>query len=58
MNEVKLSPLAEELFTKLNSISYITSVEFAALRLSEDPFISQERRKAYRELYEYCQNDY
>jgi hypothetical protein len=57
MTYIKLSPLAEKLFDRLNSLSYIWSVESAALQLANDPFISQKRRTAYRELYEYLSND-
>jgi hypothetical protein len=58
MEQTKLSPLAEKLFQTLNSLSYIYSLESTALQLSEDPFISPERRNAYREIWEHAKNDY
>ncbi len=58
MTQIKLSPLAEKLFSKLNSISHIISVETAALALSEDGDVSPADRIAYYEIHEYCQNNY
>lgn len=58
MTQTKLSPLAEKLFDKLNSISHICSIESAALELAEDNTIAPAHRAAYREIYQFCQNDY
>jgi hypothetical protein len=58
MTRTKLSPLAQELFDKLNAHSHLFSVESASLMLSEDASISHAHRSAYKEIYEFCQNDY
>lgn len=54
---MKLSPLAQKLFDKLNKFSHIMSIETAAWVLSVDQTISATRRLAYNEVYEYCRDN-
>jgi hypothetical protein len=52
-NTTKLSPLAEQLFSKLNTIGHISDPFTGALQLSQDPTVSAAKRVAYAELAEY-----
>ena len=56
--KTELSPLAEKLYIKLNADSHLYSVEMASMILMEDPFLSHDRRQAYREIWEHSKNDY
>lgn len=52
---MKLSPLAEKLYDKLNSNSHISNIEASALALYEDQTVCRSHREAYYEIWQYCQ---